>query len=67
MSSSSIWSRDLLVELGTILRRHHRSRRRVRAWLRRCNPNLAYRAPLEVMACPADWVRWLIANLGVGG
>ena len=55
-----------LVELAPILRRHHGAPKRVRTWLRRANPNLGGRAPLDVMSCSPEWVRWLIDHVGSG-
>lgn len=39
----------------------------VRGWLRRPNPNLGERTPLDVMAGTPEWMQWLIDNLGSAG
>ena len=55
-----------LVELAPILRRQHGGARQIQRWLRRCNPNLGDRAPLDVMSCSPEWVQWFVDHLGTG-
>ena len=54
----------LLVEVAPVLRRFHGGPVRTRRWLRRPNPNLGGRVPLDVMSCSPEWIRWLIDHVG---
>jgi hypothetical protein len=55
----------LLVELEPVLATVLPSEKCIREWLRRANCNLGSRAPIEVMSCSPDWIRWLIDSLGI--
>nr|WP_239024866.1 antitoxin Xre/MbcA/ParS toxin-binding domain-containing protein [Sphingomonas corticis] len=56
----------LLVALAAILRRIHADAGRTRAWLRRPNPTMGGRTPLEAMAASPDWTRWIVAHVEIG-
>lgn len=50
----------LLVEVAPLLHSVHGSSERTRSWLRRPDPTLGGRAPLDVMAAYPEWIWWLI-------
>lgn len=54
----------LLVELAPLVEEVIGEGSQVRAWLRRPNPRLAGRTPVQALSASTEWARWLIDALG---